>query len=151
MNKGEQRRLYASNLQKIVQKNIKNKISFSINNYNNNNTNNSNNDFENFYRNINQNKTPEGIRILNKSIDISRNKSPSYPLKPSYIIKTEDRNNLVLNNPLCKEYIQANKSVDFTNNSIPFNTFNCKNDDLNNILQGSVYNVPTQNLFRSNK
>jgi len=148
MDKGEQRKLYSSQLQKIIQKNIKNKISFSINNYNNNNTNSECN-LEDIYKNLNQNRMQYGIQGLNKSLDLSKNKSASYPLKPSYIIKNENPTDQKVNYSNF-EYNHDNKSVDFENKNIDdFNNFNYKSRNVNNIIENSSNYVPTEDIFIS--
>jgi hypothetical protein len=148
MNKGEQRRLYSSQLQKIMQKNIKNKISFSINNYNNNNTHSESN-LEDVYTNLNQNRFHDGIQGLNKSLDLSRNKSACYPLKPSYIIKNENPTDQNVNYSNF-EYNHNNKSNEYENKNIDdFNNFNYKSRNINNIIENSSNYGLTEDIFLS--
>lgn len=151
MNKGEQRRLYSSQLQKIIKKNIKNNISFSINNYNNNIPNNNQNDFEELYRNINQNKLNNGIRGLNKSLDLSRNKSPIIQLKPSFLIKNENTGFQNSNNLNGIGLMQNNKSVDFSSNDIQrINNLYFKSENLSNLINNSSNFTPNENIFIRN-
>lgn len=153
MNKGEQRRVYSSQLQKIIKKNIKNNISLSINNYNNHTTNNNANDFEGLYRNINQNKLNEGIRGLNKSLDLSRNKSPGVLLKPSFLVKNGNGTCQKPNNPSGIEFITNNKSVDFENYNLEkIKNLNYKNENLNQLIDNVSNYIPSENIMiRNNK
>jgi len=138
-------------LQKIIKKNVKNNISFSINNYNNNTTNNNLNDFEELCKNINQRKINDGIRGLNKSLDISRNKSPSIPLKPRYIIKSQNPSFQNTNNSIGVGITQNKKSQDLGNGDIlSLNNLYYKRKKLNNLMDKTSNFIPTDNIIVRN-
>jgi len=151
MNKGEQRRLYSSQFQKIIKKNIKNNISLSINNYNNQISNNNQNDIEGLYMNINQSKFNDGIRGLNKSLDLSRNKSPGVLLKPPYLIKNVNGQIKKPDHLNKIRFISNDKSVDFENYDLQKSrNSNYKKEDFNHIIDSVSNFIPSENIFIGN-
>lgn len=162
--------MYSSQLQKIIKKNIKNNISFSINNYNNTNNPNQSiananpSNFDEFYSNLNNNESISKLKNripLNKSLEMSRNKSPTYPMKKSYIKNLIDDDELRRNNILNTEenytnnntnnnhiinFVQNNRSVDFTRNDINrINQLLYSNTNLNN-NESNFDSTVSQNL-----
>ncbi len=122
-------------MQKIIKKNIKNNISFSINNYNSNNSH--SREYDDIYKNINNN--PKTICMNNKSIDLSRNKSPIFPPKRNYLLKTEIDSDLKNKHVSMKEpsLIENNRSVDFTKKDLNrINNLYHNNENIN--LSGNI-------------
>ncbi len=84
-------------------------------------------------------------------MDLSRNKSPIVPLKPSFLVKSENPVFQNSNNSNGIGFIQNNKSVDFSSNDIQrINNLYFKSENLSNLMNNSSNFIPNENIMIRN-